>query len=104
MRKSIITLAAAVVVTTFSAATAHAQSNTPGVDWRQQNQAERIYYGIQNGTLTLRESGGLIRGQARVHRLENRFKSDGVVTPRERRRLHRRQNQQSRRIFRRKHN
>lgn len=104
MSKSILTIAAAAIVMTFSAATAYAQSATPGVDWRQNNQAERIFNGVQNGDLTLRETGQLIRGQARVHRQERRFKSDGVVTPRERVRLHRNQNRQSRRIYRKKHN
>ena len=104
MRKSMITLAAAAIAMTFSAVAAQAQSNTPGVDWRQHNQSERIYNGIQNGSLTMPEAGGLIRGQARIHRMERRFGSDGVVTGRERLRLHRNLNRQNRRIFRRKHN
>ena len=84
--------------------TASAGNNTPGVDKRQHNQATRIYNGVQNGSLTLNETGQLIRGQARIRRMERRFKSDGVVTAGERIRLHRAQNRQSRRIFRKKHN
>ena len=82
---------------------ASAQS-TPGVDARQHNQGKRIFNGVRNGSLTARETGQLVRGQARVHRMERRAKRDGVVTGRERVRLHRAQNRQSRRIFRKKHN
>ena len=96
------------IMTALSLATvvsaASAGNNTPGVDKRQINQATRIYNGVQNGSLTLKETGQLIRGQARVRRMERRFKSDGVVTTGERIRLHRAQNRQSRRIFRKKHN
>ena len=46
------------------------------------------------------EARRLGRGQIRSERAERRFKADGVVTPRERFRLQRRQNRQSRRIFR----
>lgn len=78
--------------------------NTPGVDARQNNQANRIYNGVQNGSLSLKETGQLMRGQARQRRQERRFKSDGVVTRGERVRMHRNLNRQSRRIWRKKHN
>ncbi|MEO1494573.1 MAG: hypothetical protein AAFV19_20690 [Pseudomonadota bacterium] len=78
---------------------AHAQS-TPRADQRQVNQQQRIYNGVQDGTLSPWEARRLGRGQIRSERAERRFKADGVVTPRERFRLQRRQNRQSRRIFR----
>ncbi|MEM9472106.1 MAG: hypothetical protein AAGA00_09110, partial [Pseudomonadota bacterium] len=78
--------------------------STPGADWRQHNQSLRIFDGIQDGSLTFRETGQLVRGQARLRNQERRFKSDGVVTRRERVRMHRSLNRQSRRIYRRKHN
>lgn len=81
-----------------------AAQSTPRVDARQKIQAERIYNGVQDGSLTPAETRGLLRGQARVERKERRFKSDGVVTRSERLRLNRTQNRQSRRIFRRKNN
>ena len=52
----------------------------------------------------MREAGSLIRGQARIRAAERRYKADGVVTPRERIRLHRQLNRQNRRIWRKKHN
>ncbi len=88
----------------FAASTSASAQSTPGVDARQKKQANRIYNGVRNGSLSRRETGQLIRGQARVHRMERRAKRDGVVTGRERVRLHRAQNRQSRRIFRKKHN
>ncbi|MEM7636630.1 MAG: hypothetical protein AAF299_18835 [Pseudomonadota bacterium] len=103
MYKSLLIIAASVLTVSFSAGSAAAQS-TPGADWRQHNQAERIFNGVQNGSLTLRETGHLVRGQARIHNQERRFKADGVVTHRERARMHRTLNRQSRRIYRRKHN
>lgn len=67
-------------------------------------QAHRIYNGVQNGQLTFHETGQLIRGHGRIHRKEQYFKSDGMVTPHERAKLFRMQTRQDRRIFRKKHN
>jgi phage terminase Nu1 subunit (DNA packaging protein) len=80
-----------------------AQANTPVVDQRQINQEQRIDQGIASGQLTQREANRLERGQARVDALENRAKSDGVVTARERARLQHAQNVESKRIYRQKH-
>ena len=103
MHKSLFAIAASAVVVVLGTGPSFAQ-NTPGVDWRQNNQSHRIFHGVKNGSLTFRETGQLIKGHARIHRFENRAKSDGVVTPRERVRLHKSLNQQSRRIYRGKHN
>jgi hypothetical protein len=83
--------------------TAYAQAGTPGVDQRQANQAARIERGIDSGALNAREAGRLEAGQARIERMEGRAKADGVVTGRERARLHDAQDLQSRRIYRQKH-
>ena len=104
MRNSILSIILASLTLGMCSGIATAQTNTPGVDWRQNNQNHSIYNGIQNGSLTFRETGQLIKGQARINRMEHRFKSDGNVTRRERTRLHRSQNRQSRRIYRKKHN
>ena len=105
MQKSII--AAIVVAFTtglFSTGAMAGPGDTPWVEKREHRQSVRIFNGVKNGSLNRRETGRLIRGQVRVHRNEYRFKSDGVVTPRERFRLHRQINRQSRRIRRGKHN
>lgn len=80
-----------------------AQANTPGVDQRQANQERRIDQGVASGALTPREANRLEAGQARVNRMENRAKADGVVTGAERARLQQAQDVQSARIYRQKH-
>ncbi len=84
-------------------AIAFAQANTPLVDQRQANQERRIDQGVASGSLTQREANRLDRGQDRVDNMENRAKSDGVVTRGERARMHQAQDRQSARIYRQKH-
>ncbi len=84
-------------------ALAFAQANTPRVDQRQANQERRIDQGVASGSLTEREANRMERGQQRVDNMENRAKSDGVVTRGERARLHQAQEVQSRRIYAQKH-
>ena len=84
-------------------ALAFAQANTPRVDQRQANQERRIDQGVASGSLTEREANRMERGQQHVDNMENRAKSDGVVTRGERARLHQAQEVQSRRIYAQKH-
>ena len=102
MKKSIIT--AAIIALTTGIFASAAQAGTPWVDHREHRQGVRIYNGVANGSLTVRETGKLLRGQARIRATERRFKSDGVVTPGERLRLHHKLNRENRRIYRFKHN
>lgn len=98
--KTIKALAAiAIVLPTL----AFAQANTPRVDQRQVNQEQRIDQGVASGSLTQREANRMERGQQHVDNMENRAKSDGVVTRQERARLHQAQDVQSKRIYRQKH-
>jgi hypothetical protein len=99
MNKSILIAALAVIAT----APAFAGTNTPHYDQRQHNQRERIANGVQNGELTMRETRRLAAGQVHLNRVERRAKSDGVVTSRERAHMQHEENQQSRRIYRQKH-
>jgi hypothetical protein len=78
-------------------------AGTPGYNARQQQQRERIGNGVQSGELTMRETRRLAAGQVHLNRVERRVKADGVVTARERARMHHEANQQSRRIHRQKH-
>jgi hypothetical protein len=89
---------------TLAPAAAAAQDSTPRIDNREHRQAHRIADGVADGELTARETGRLLRGQVHVRRLEHRaLADDGVVGPRERRRIEQAQDVQSRRIFRQKH-
>jgi hypothetical protein len=74
------------------------------VDRRESFQRHRIRDGVRCGDLTRRETRRLVRGQARIHRMERRFERDGRFTWRERQRMDRLQDRESRRIYRLKHN
>jgi len=96
MKKSI--LAALAVVVTIPAF-----AGTPRMDAREHHQQARIYNGVASGELTRPETRRLAAGQVHLNRVESRAKSDGVVTHRERAHLQHEANQQSRRIYRQKH-
>ena len=59
--------------------------------------------GEKSGALTATEAARLEKGQARVHKMEDRAVADGKVTTKERVRLEKAQDRQSRRIYRQKH-
>lgn len=94
----------AVAVSLMIAGSALAQTNTPVVTQRQENQSARINEGVKSGELTKREAGKL-RAEQRTIRAEKRMaKADGKVTAAERAQLKRDQNKASADIYRKKHN
>lgn len=93
-------LSAALAVVSLSAA---AGALTPGLDRRKARQQQRIDEGIASGQLTDREVLQLRRGQDELWRAERAAKSDGKITPQERKRLRRLQDKQDHRIAREKH-
>ena len=97
MNKSFLLAAVALI------ATAPGLAGTPRLDHRESNQANRIYNGVAHGELTRPEARRLTAGQVHLRRAEARAKSDGVVTAGERAHLRHEANQQSRRIYRQKH-
>ena len=101
MKKSTLMAGFGLAVAIAMAGTASA--GTPRLDRREHHQADRIYNGVANGELTRRETRRLAAGQVHLRRAEARAKSDGTVTARERARLQHEANQQSRRIYRQKH-
>jgi len=87
---------------TASAATA--SHHRRGIEARQRRQDARIEQGERTGALTYRESERLERQEARIERQEDRFRaSGGQFTRRERARIQRELNHESRRIYREKH-
>ena len=78
-------------------------TSTPRIDQRQANQEQRIQQGVASGQLNQKEAARLEKGQARVQKMENKATADGVVTAKERRKIEHAQNQQSRKIYREKH-
>jgi hypothetical protein len=85
------------------AAVGTANAGTPRLNAREHNQVNRIQNGRASGELTRPETRRLAVGQAHLRLAEARAKSDGVVTARERVHLQHEANQQSRRIYRQKH-
>ena len=71
---------------------------------RNVNQQQRIQNGMENGSLTNRETARLEAGQAHVDRKTANAAADGHVGPAEQRNIQRKENQQSRVIYRKKHN
>ncbi len=93
---------ALIAVVILGATSANAVAGNINV--RERNQAHRIFEGVKHNQLTFNEFGRLAAGQARVHALESRARSDGFVDPWERNRIEQAQNRQSARIFNLKHN
>jgi uncharacterized membrane protein YebE (DUF533 family) len=90
------------VIASLTAGAAFA--GTPWINARQNNQVNRIVNGVNQGQLNGNETARLIGGQIHVQNLKNQAKSDGVVTFRERARIHTAQSVQSARIFWKRHN
>jgi len=100
MKKAII---AGLVFGVLTALSTQSMAGTPGIDKRERNQKARIVQGVKSGELTKGETKRLVKGQAQLHRMEARAKADGVVTKKERARLHHKANKESAKIFKNKH-
>jgi hypothetical protein len=70
---------------------------------RNINQQQRIEQGVKSGQLTNREAGKLENGQARDDRAEARAGANGHVSKREQQNIQNAENQQSKRIYKQKH-
>jgi hypothetical protein len=86
-----------------AAAQATDTPSTPRIDKRQQNQEKRIEKGAQTGQLTGKEAARLEKGQQHVQKMEDKAVADGKVTKKERARIEHAQDQQSKKIYREKH-
>jgi uncharacterized membrane protein YebE (DUF533 family) len=96
--KKLYMLTCAVVAVIGLSSMGFAQTKTPRVDRREQNQQKRVADGLKDGSITSREAAKIERDETRIQRDEARAKADGVVTPRERARLNRELNHTSREI------
>lgn len=94
-------LVALFLATAFSGA-ALAQS-TPRVDRRENRQQKRIEQGERSGRLTNKEAGHLEAHEAKLNADEAAAKADGKVTRKERVKLNREANRNSKRIYKQKH-
>jgi opacity protein-like surface antigen len=99
MKQMLLAVSALVVM----AGIPFAQAETPVIDQRQANQEQRIDQGIASGQLNEREANRLNKQQEHVNKMEDRAKSDGVMTKKERARIGAAQDRASRHIAREKH-
>lgn len=116
--KSLLVLAVGGLMVTGSAIAQTATSGAgPGVvdpghprvnevNQREENQQKRIANGINNGSLSPKETANLEKREASLQRQEkaDMAKHNGHLTKAEQRRLNRRENRISRSIYRDKHN
>jgi hypothetical protein len=100
MRKIVSFLFVAVFVLGASAVS---MASAPRINKREYHEQQRINQGIRSGELTRREAERLEAGLAKIRIDERYAKSDGNVNPRERARLNRELNRESRAIYRQKH-
>jgi hypothetical protein len=94
-----------------AAVIAQTPTPTPGqhgydINQRKTNQQERIGQGVQSGQLTAGETSRLEHQEAGINKEEKgmRAQDNGHLTKSDRATLHHQQNQESRRIYRDKHN
>lgn len=88
----------------LTAALANADPGTPRMERREWRQHERIQQGWRSGELRRGERARLRAGERRIDRMEWRAGRDGNFSRRERARIDRMQDRESRRIYRLKHN
>lgn len=94
-----------------AAVLAQTTTPTPGkndynINQRKVDQQQRIGNGVKSGQLTAGETSRLEHQEAGVNREERgmRAQDNGHLTKQDRRTIHHQQNQESRRIYRDKHN
>ena len=100
MKQMLLTISAVIITTT---GLAYAQVDQPVIDQRQANQEKRIDHGIASGQLNEHESNRLNGQQEHINKMEDKAKSDGVVTKKERAKIDHTQDRASRNIAREKH-
>ena len=101
--KTLALIAAATVIATSTAASAHDYGREHRIDARQAEQARRIAHNRHNGQLTLLEKWKLRAEQRHIARMERAAESDGHISRREARRIGEAQDAASRHIYRESH-
>ena len=113
MKMSTIALAAilAAPALVFAQTPAPAATPTPGrndhnINQRKGDQQQRIAQGVHSGQLTAGETGRIEHQEAGINHEERgmRAQDNGHLTKQDRQTIHHQQNQESRRIYRDKHN
>jgi len=101
--KSLLAAALVVAFPAMALAQAADTTSTKRIDKRQEYQEKRIEKGAQSGQLTGKEQKRLQKGQARVQKAEDKAVADGKVTKQERKKIEHMQDQQSKALYRERH-
>jgi hypothetical protein len=106
-----LTKLALIAALTLAPAAIFAQTPTPGqhdydINQRKGDQQDRIAQGVKSGQLTAGETSHLEHQEAGINKEERgmRAQDNGHLTASDRQTIHQQQNQESRRIYRDKHN
>jgi len=99
MKQMLLAVSAVVLVI----GVAFAENETLGIDQRQTNQEQRVDQGIASGHLSEREADRLNTQQGHINKMEDKVKSDGIMTKKERARIVAAQDRAARHIAREKH-
>lgn len=102
MKPTVIT-SALIVAFLAIGSVSFAQTKTPRIKQRQENQQQRIANGVKSGELTAKETEHLEAREAKIQSDKKMAKADGKVTRQERAKLRREENHASRAIYRQKH-
>ncbi len=92
-------IATAAIIMAFSISSANAQAHKTA-----QYQHQRIRQGFKSGELTKAEAVNLRNDQKNIRHEAKEAKADGIVNKEERKDIRQDQKQESRKIFRKKHN
>jgi hypothetical protein len=97
---------AAILAQTTTPTTPTAGQHDYNINQRKENQQDRIGQGVKSGQLTPGETSRLEHQEAGINKEERgmRAQDNGHLTKTDRKTLHQQQNQESRRIYRDKHN
>lgn len=88
------------------AATPTPGKNDYNINQRKENQQDRVANGVKSGQLTAGETAHLEKQESAINHEERnmRAQDNGHLTQQDRKTIHQQQNQESRRIYRDKHN
>jgi hypothetical protein len=110
MKLTEIVIAAALVVAPVAVVAQSTPTPTPGKnDWninqRKADQQKRIANGVKDGQLNAKQASHLEHQEAGINKEERgmRAQDNGHLTKQDRKTIHQQQNQESRRIYRDKH-
>ena len=101
-----LTLAPAAIFAQTTPATPTPGQHDYDINQRKTDQQDRIAQGVKSGQLTAGETGRLEHQEAGINKEERgmRAQDNGHLTKTDRKTIHQQQNQESRRIYRDKHN